>query len=465
MKNYVLTETTKKAKKNNNRKYKCPYCDVRLPKEKLIVHIKEKHEDMIPEGYTGARIVFNMINKKECGHCVQCKKETSWNEDTWRYERFCSDECAHEYSKIMKQRMINTYGKEHLLNDPDQQIKMLKGRSISGTYKFKDGGRLDYCGSYELKLLEFFDKVLNVKSRDLQSPGPIIEYKYNSEQLFWITDLYYVPANLVFDVKDGGDNPNNREMTEYREKQYVKEQAIKELNKYNYIRLTDNNFQQLLLILAEIKMNMIDEDNPEYIIRINEFMVGTKKKECFIVTSMNGNVFTDTYAYMNDEISQWYKVMNNKLIKVNPTSINAESCFIFKYKHNAEWFDNILKENYNKNVEFNKEYFYETLTGKNILSPEQIMYDENFEEVPSIINKYKDRISIYEASINMINDPSIPILNYNIQTETQKKYPNIELRYNWNGYFAKNINTENTTPYVNNIGELSENLLQTLNDF
>ena len=266
--NIILTEASKKATKNN-RKYKCQYCKARLKKDKLIDHIDKNHQDLIPKDYTAARIVFNIINKKECGHCVQCKKETKWNEDTWRYERFCSHECSQEYSKIMKQRMVNTYGKEHLLNDPQQQEKMLKGRRISGTYKFSDGGVKDYCGSYELKLLEFMDKVMNIKSDDIITPGPIIEYKFNGEKLFWITDMYYIPANLVFDVKDGGDNPNNREMTEYRDKQDAKEYTISQLNKYNYIRLTNNNFQQLLLILAEIKMSMMDEDNPDYIIRIN----------------------------------------------------------------------------------------------------------------------------------------------------------------------------------------------------
>ena len=463
MENYILTESSKKAKKNN-RKYKCPYCDVRLPKEKLIDHIENKHEELIPEGYTAARIVFNMINKKECGHCVQCQKETEWDENTWRYKRFCSEECAHEYSKIMKQRMVKTYGKEHLLNDPDQQKKMLKHRSISGTYRFSDGGRKDYCGSYELKLLEFMDKVMNIKSTDIMTPGPTIAYKFNGEELFWITDVYYIPANLVFDVKDGGDNPNNREMPEYRDKQLAKEEAIRELNQYNYIRLTDNNFQQLLLLLAELKMSMIDEDNPEYIIRINEFMVGTKKKESFIVTSMNNNAVTDTYAFIDDEISQWYKIMNDKLIKINPTRINNE-CHIFKYNGDSEWFANYLEKNVNKNVDYNKEFFYETLTGKDMLSPDQLIYDENFTEIPSITDEYINRINIFESSINMINDPSVPILNYDVQKMIQDKYPNIELRYNWNGYFAKNTITENTSPYVNNISDLSDNLLKILNNF
>lgn len=461
--NIILTEASKKATKNN-RKYKCPYCEARLKKDKLIDHIDKNHQDLIPKDYTAARIVFNIINKKECGHCVQCKKETKWNEDTWRYERFCSHECSQEYSKIMKQRMVNTYGKEHLLNDPQQQEKMLKGRRISGTYKFSDGGVKDYCGSYELKLLEFMDKVMNIKSDDIITPGPIIEYKFNGEKLFWITDMYYIPANLVFDVKDGGDNPNNREMTEYRDKQDAKEYTISQLNKYNYIRLTNNNFQQLLLILAEIKMSMMDEDNPDYIIRINEFVVGTMQpKKAFIVNTINNNVITNTHAFIDDEIDKWYTIMNNKLVKINPTSISEGTSYIYEYNGSAEDIYNILESNLNKEVDYNKEYFYELFTGKDMLSSDQILYDENFTEVPSKLIEFVDRISIFESTMSMINDPSIPILNYDIQKSIQEKYANIELRYNWNGYFAKNIITENTTPYVSNISELSDTILDSLN--
>lgn len=468
MKDIVLTEATKNASKNKQRKYKCPYCDIRLPKEKLITHIEKNHADMIGEGYTAARIVFNMINKKECGHCVQCKKETKWNEETWRYDRFCSEECSQEYSKIMKQRMVKTYGKEHLLNDPDQQIKMLKNRHISGTYKFKDGGRRDYCGSYELKLLEFFDKVMNVQSKDIITPGPTIEYKYNGDQLFWITDLYYAPANLVFDVKDGGDNPNTREMPEYREKQFAKEQAIAELNQYNYIRLTNNNFQQLLLILAEIKANMLEEDDPDYIIRINEFMVGTMKpinQKYYLAKSMIDNVFVNTYAFIGNELSQWYKISNNKLVKCNPLNDVSESYHIFEYKGDPTTFENMIKENYNKEVEYNKEFFYETLTGNELYSNEQIIYDKkNFKIVPSVMKEYMNRIDMIESTIQSINDPSVLAQDYDKQQMIKNKYPNLELRCNWKGYFAKNILSECTTPYVRDISDLDEDMLELINN-
>ena len=264
---------------SSERKFKCPYCNYKGTRERLVSHVENNHKEMIPEGYTAARVVFNSINHKEVGHCVQCKvNETKWNEDTWRYERFCSDKCRDAYVKMAKERMVKKYGKTNLLDDEEQQKKMLANRKISGTYKFKDGGERTYCGSYEKKTLEFYDKVLNVPSKDIITPGPTIIYDYEGKKHKWITDIYYVPFNLVHDIKDGGSNPNKRKMDVYRAKQSAKEEAIVKQKQYNYIRLTDNNFSQLLLILAELKEQMIDDsDNKaERIVTINETSVNSK---------------------------------------------------------------------------------------------------------------------------------------------------------------------------------------------
>lgn len=269
MQEYFITEAVKNSK---GKKYKCPYCDHRDYKEPLVKHIDKEHKIMIPKGFTSARLVFNIANKKDHGTCVcGCGKETAWREDLWRYDRYATDKCKEKYSKEMKQRMVKIYGKEHLLNDADMQNKMLSGRSISGVYKFSTGGKKEYVGTYEEKFLEFCDKVLNLRCSDIEQPGPVIEYKWNDETHFWITD-YYIPAfNLVLDIKDGGSNPNTRDMEDYRAKQEKKEKAIADQNKYNYIRLTDNNFAQLMLIMAELKLRMCTQANEtDHIIHINE---------------------------------------------------------------------------------------------------------------------------------------------------------------------------------------------------
>lgn len=259
------------------KKYKCPYCDKRYERNKLITHIEKNHEDMIPKDYTATRVVFNLINKKTVGHCTICGKETKWNEDKARYERLCGNPaCKKKYMDETAKRLYLKHGKtkEDFLNDPEFQERMLANRSISGKYKFQDGGVLPYVGSYEKTFLEFMDQFFGVKSDDLIAPGPVIDYEYNGKAHKWITDFYYEPYNLVFDIKDGGDNPNTRDMKEYREKQIAKEKAIAKTGEYNYIRLTDNKMDQMIELMMELKESLqetpFDNSRRKVIIRINE---------------------------------------------------------------------------------------------------------------------------------------------------------------------------------------------------
>ena len=264
------------------RKYQCPYCNEKYDRVKLVDHIEKKHSEFIPKDFTASRIVFNIVNKKEKGKCTICGKESPWDEDKCRYDRFCSEKCKKAYEQLAAERLKRVRGmtKQEMLKDPEYQNNiMLANRSISGKYKFQDGTIRTYVGSYEHKFLEFMDKFLNVKSEDLETPGPIIEYKFKGETHKWITDAYYAPYNLAFDIKDGGDNPNKREMPEYRAKQTAKEDAIRKQGKYNYIRLTDNKFEQLIELMLELKELYI-ENNGEYnpIIRINEYTILESKK-------------------------------------------------------------------------------------------------------------------------------------------------------------------------------------------
>ena len=327
--------------KKYKKRYKCPYCEERLDRNKLPSHIDKKHPEMIPEGYTASRVAFNTINKKTIGHCIICGKETNWNENKCRYERICNDpKCKKEYIKMTEERLKKARGitKKEMLSNPDFQNKMLKGRSISGTYKFSDGGKLEYVGSYEKNFLEFMDKFLKVKSSDIQAPGPTIEYYYDGKKHFWITDYYYIPYNLVLDIKDGGKNPNNREMPEYRAKQRAKEKAISQLGEYNYIRLTDNQFDQLIEIMLDLKESLIELEGPynqkmaqiKPIIKVNEDgvinLMKHNKQSIHEVLSSDSiqsilqRVLTNPINYKNRDISEledYIHSINNPATLIN----------------------------------------------------------------------------------------------------------------------------------------------------
>lgn len=255
------------------RKERCPYCTFRDVKDKVISHIERKHSELIPEGYTAARVLFNYINKKDHGTCIVCGRETPWDDKINKYKRLCGRQvCKDKLREKYKKNMVKVFGTYNILNDEEQQKKMLANRSISGEYRFKDGTKFSYVGSYEKKFLEFLDQVLDFDGYDIMAPGPTFEYEFEGKTHKWITDFMIIPYNLVIDVKDGGDNPNNRTMVKYRNKQKAKETMITTAQgKYSYLRLTDNQFGQLLEIFLALKERMDDPDNSgKPLFRINE---------------------------------------------------------------------------------------------------------------------------------------------------------------------------------------------------
>ena len=255
--------------------YKCPFCDKSFIREDLINHIEDNHIDLIPSDFTVLRYVFNYVNKKPLtyhGKCTECGGSTPWDENKGRYDRQCGKKACHDsFVKKFEANMMKTRGVTRISATKEGQKKMLANRKISGKYKFQDGGIKEYCGSYELKALEFMDKVMNIKSDDIMAPGPILEYTYEGKTHIYITDFYYQPYNLIIEVKDGGDNPNKRNMPEYRGKQIAKERYIIKHTNYNYLRLTNNDLSQLMAVFADLKMQLL-ENTGERVIHVNESM-------------------------------------------------------------------------------------------------------------------------------------------------------------------------------------------------
>lgn len=467
------------------RKYKCPYCDFKDESPKLIRHIERKHEELIPEGYTPARLVYNIRNKREFGSCMICKKRTEWDESTGRYKPFCSQACHDKYVKRFEDNMIRVRGKARILDDPQQQEKMLANRKISGKYKFRDGGERTYTGSYERKALEFLDKVMNVDSKDIVTPGPTLQYEYGGKTHTWITDIYWVSLNLIIEVKDGGNNPNNREMKSYREKQIAKEKMITDKGTFHYLRLTNNNFEQLFNIAAEIKMSSM-EDEDEAIIRINESAVDevgpvggmppkithsgylidkgfngidpTKDDDNYYSNEKDEDDVVEESVLANDIISDRVVRLNEDGIpeSVNKSYLDGSKITIYKFLGDKKRFLEVASSKKPVND------FYEALTGKKRLTENQIEYDPMFERV----NLRKEYNRIAEDLVTMEQEmmlrsnkalPYLPVMNIKDMESAEKilkKYKSLNIAEDVNGYFLYNRFTGRRGISVRDINKL-----------
>ena len=305
-------------------KYGCPLCNnssKKYKKEDLVIHITDNHENELPEDFTPFRYVFNYVNKKPLsyhGKCTECGGPTEWDENKGRYNRQCGKKACHDsFVKKFEENMVKTKGVTRISKTAEGQVQMLANRKISGSYKFKNGVEKTYTGSYEKKAFEFMDKVMNINPDDLMCPGLILEYTFDGKKYMYITDFYYQPYDLVIEVKDGGNNPNKRNMPVYRAKQEAKEEYIIKHTKYNYLRLTDNDFSQLLSTFFSLKMEMVD-NTQNRVIHVNESfkdeespihelmtaaaytpVVGMRDSGAYIINLPKNNVFDSEFGITN----------------------------------------------------------------------------------------------------------------------------------------------------------------------
>ena len=450
------------------RKYKCPYCDYRATRGELVEHVDKKHAELLPEGYTASRAVYDFVNGKNYNTCMICgKKVYEWNEKCGRYRNLCDNpKCREEVRRIAVERHMKVYNKPTLLTDPEHQEKMLANRKISGTYKFTDGGSCSYTGTYEKKALEFMDKVMEIPSRDIQSPGPILEYNYNGEVHHWIVDFLYIPGNLLIEVKDGGSNPNNRTMTTYREKQVAKEKMITDLGTFNYIRLTNNQFEQLLAVLADMKNEALINENPRAVIHVNEEVgglpVANRAPEAYIIPYGMNNAF-DGFAYGDSE--------DDRIIYPDGEDFSYIDKAEFKKKFNTGhylFYSGDDKENkiksireaiYNKSIKPHPCCFAEMIMGKSLYGLNEIFEYELFRYTSNDIEK---KIASFIENAIVISAENSSILNNNV-VDT---YGYVMICRSPNGYYA--ITPEDfymATPYFSTIEDLKQSeALELLNN-
>jgi hypothetical protein len=214
--------------------------------------MEKKHEDQL-EGLSPAQFYFNHKYNKTGGKCIICSKSTKWNESTERYERICDrpeTNCREKYRDMFKKRMQQKYGKDHLLDDPEVQKKMLDNRKISGEYEWRDGTKTKYTGTYEEEFLEFLDVFLKFEPSDVISPAPqVFDYEYQGKKHFYIPDFYITSINTIVEIK-AFDNKH------YRQRDVGQENAKDKVvmrSKFNFIKVHDKEYDEFFNYLLKFK--------------------------------------------------------------------------------------------------------------------------------------------------------------------------------------------------------------------
>lgn len=258
--------------------YKCCFCRKRyLSKDALYDHMEKEHSDELG-GLPAMQVYFNFHNRydlhKEFGKSVISGKPTKFNLITGRYERFADESERAQYRELFKKNMERVYGKDTILDEPDQQKKMLSGRSISGSYRWSDNKHVfTYTGSFERKFLEFLDLYLGWDNADdIMMPAPqIFPWKdSDGKDHFHIPDCYIQSSNLIINIKS---SENKHYRLRDIEDENNEDAAIKKSGKFNYLKLYDNNFEAFVSVLKDI------EDDPDKIISVDSMSYKPRKPE------------------------------------------------------------------------------------------------------------------------------------------------------------------------------------------
>lgn len=198
-----------------------------------------------PSKFTEKQKAYHERNKrsKRIGLCRICGSETDWNEETGRYEMFCSDECKQKHSEITAARIKDIYGIDNLAKDPVyQRDVMLAGRSIARNYEFKDGDVKIVLSKVEYNILEELEK-LGFTSDDIDAPcRTIIPYKMDGKVLNHIPDIFIKSLNLIISAKDSSLSPNRHpSFKKDRLKNLTIYKEILDNTKFNYAQIEGIN--------------------------------------------------------------------------------------------------------------------------------------------------------------------------------------------------------------------------------
>jgi hypothetical protein len=216
----------------------------------LYAHIEESFPNLISDQMPPSRLYFNLKYGKTTGKCVMTGKPTLWNTITERYERFADDKAKEAYREMFKKRMMSTYGSTHILDDPEQQKKMLNNRSISIDYKWASGEITRVNSKLEERFLLFVESTYRFNSACFTEP-PTIYYKLdNDTSAFYLPDFFIPSLNLIIEIK--GSNPHYQERDKGKEalkERYTKKEgfAFVQVNDENYLEFNDYFMQNVLM--------------------------------------------------------------------------------------------------------------------------------------------------------------------------------------------------------------------------
>lgn len=254
----------------------CPICRAKYKSSKsadYFSHLEREHPAELA-GKSPAQWAFDRRYGGQA-RCIVCRQPAKWNEASGRYERVCTrpgSSCREQYRQMFLERMRRVHGKDHLLDDPDQQRKMLASRSISGKHRWRDGKtETVYTGAYERDFIEFLDGFMEWSPTDIESPAPQnVPYEWpDGSKHVYIPDFWIPSMDLVVEIKaSSGNDPSRAHAGSNRHAWRGRELEIEKLKdaaaaaaKIKMVKIVDKDYGPFLTEVVRSRETVVAPDD------------------------------------------------------------------------------------------------------------------------------------------------------------------------------------------------------------
>lgn len=172
------------------------------------------------------------------------------------------------------------------------------------------------------------------------------------------------------------------------------------------------------------------------------------------------------YALSPDVISDKYLVVdeNSKLAIVDKSYFDNYYVEVYEYIGNRLNIGKI-KEMYDSGNIVSPNYIYETLSGRHLLTQDQIDFDDQFKKVDfsDDIAKMESYRATMQSDFDKINEAFFYIPVMDIQQECTINYKNaLDVMADVNGYYLRNRFTHERTESVSDVNQLTEAMIKSI---
>ena len=403
--------------------------------------------------------IFKNHYTKEKNH-VNTSEIISWCKENIK------DDNVFLYLGDMSYRWINDKDKEEV-KKIFKSLPGIKILVIGNHDEFSDGGDYeDYGFKYAVKDIYYKNIIFSHRPIDMSDkPGMLNIHGHKHHK-----DTEYHSMNGDANVNVYPSFHNNKPITLDRAINH-KDWYMRNNKRSDWNGMSEASVENQIRI--QEASNMINDiinkpkEMQEWAMNACNPIIGIQKPYVLKAIDNTGDcINSKLYALSPDIISDKYLVVdeNSKLAIVDKSYFDNYYVEVYEYTGNRLNIGKI-KEMYDSGNIVSPNYIYETLSGKHLLTQDQIDFDDQFKKVDlsDTITKMESYRATMQSNFDKINGAFFYIPAIDIQHECTINYKNaLDVMADVNGYYLRNRFTHERTESFSNVDQLTEAMIKSI---